>query len=143
FTACLASASDDPSGPVRVVVSIRSDFLDRAAEDRRFVEELARGLVFLQSPSRAGLEEALTQPLEMVGYTFESGVVHAMLDTLEATHGSLPLLQFTAAKLWDARDKQRRVLTRDAYLAMGGVAGALATHADEVLAAFAQPDQRT
>src|SRR5690606_29018580 len=32
---------------------------------------------------------------------------------------------------------------RDAYLGMGGVAGALATHADEVLAAFSQPDQRT
>ncbi|HEY5924672.1 MAG TPA: protein kinase [Kofleriaceae bacterium] len=143
FTACLAGASDDPSGPVRVVVAIRSDFLDRAAEDRRFVEELARGLVFLQPPNRAGLEAALTQPLEMVGYSFESGVVHAMLETLEATQGALPLLQFTAAKLWDARDKQRRVLTRETYLAMGGVAGALATHADEVLAAFSQPDQRT
>jgi serine/threonine protein kinase len=143
FTACLAGASDDPSGPVRVVVAIRSDFLDRAAEDRRFVEELTRGLVFLQPPSRAGLEEALTNPLEMVGYSFETGVVPAMLETLEATQGSLPLLQFTAAKLWDARDKQRRVLTRETYVAMGGVAGALATHADEVLAAFSQPDQRT
>ncbi len=143
FTACLAGASDDPSGPVRVVVAIRSDFLDRAAEDRRFVEELSRGLVFLQPPSRTGLEQALTQPLEMVGYSFEAGVVPQMLDTLAATPGSLPLLQFTAAKLWDARDKQRRVLTRDTYVSMGGVAGALATHADEVLAAFSQPDQRT
>ena len=143
FTACLAGAGDDPSGPVRVVVAMRSDFLDRAAEDRRFVEELTRGLVFLQPPSRGGLEEALTQPLEMAGFSFEAGVVPAMLDTLEATQGSLPLLQFTAAKLWDARDKQRRVLTRDTYLAMGGVAGALASHADEVLAGLAQPDQRT
>jgi serine/threonine protein kinase len=143
FTACLAGASDDPSGPVRVVVAIRSDFLDRAAEDRRFVEELTRGLIFLQPPSRAGLEAALTQPLEMVGFTFEQDVVGSMLDALEATPGALPLLQFTAAKLWDARDKQRRVLTRDTYDGMGGVAGALATHADEVLAAFSQPDQRT
>ena len=142
FTACLAGASDDPSGPVRVVVAMRSDFLDRAAEDRRFVEELTRGLLFLQPPSRAGLEEALIQPLEMVGYSFEAGVVHAMLETLEATPGALPLLQFSAAKLWDARDKQRRVLTRDSYLAMGGVAGALATHADEVLSAFSAPDQK-
>src|SRR5207245_9626935 len=29
FTACLAGAGDDPSGPLRVVVSMRSDFLDR------------------------------------------------------------------------------------------------------------------
>ncbi len=142
FTTCLASAADDPSGPLRVVVSMRSDFLDRAAEDRRFVEELTRGLVFLQPPSRAGLEEALTQPLEMVGYSFEAGVVDSMLETLESTPGALPLLQFTAAKLWEARDRQRRILPRQSYVAMGGVEGALASHADEVLAGLSAPDQK-
>ena len=140
FTACLAGAADDPSGPVRVIVAMRSDFLDRAAEDRRFVEELS--LLFLQPPSRAGLEEALVQPLEMVGYSFEAGVVEAMLAALATTPGALPLLQFTAAKLWDARDRQRRVLARDSYDAMGGVAGALASHADEVLAGLAAPDRQ-
>ena len=142
FTACLAGAADDPSGPLRVLVSMRSDFLDRAAEDRGFVEELTRGLVFLQPPNRAGLEEALVQPLEMLGYSFEPEIVSAMLSTLESTPGPLPLLQFTAAKLWEARDKARRVLTRETYDAMGGVAGALATHADEVLAGFTAPDQK-
>ncbi|MBA3503149.1 MAG: hypothetical protein H0T65_22505 [Deltaproteobacteria bacterium] len=139
----LASASDDPASPLRVVVSMRSDFLDRAAEDRRFLDELTRGLVFLQAPDRAGLQEALIQPVEMLGYKFEDGIVHAMLETLESTPGPLPLLQFTAAKLWAYRDKQRRVLTREAYLGMGGVAGALATHADEVLATFTAADQKT
>src|SRR6185503_17767457 len=75
-------------------------------------------------------------------YGFEPGVAAAMLDTLGATPGPLPLLQFTAAKLWENRDRTRRVLTHASYLAMGGVAGALATHADEVLAQFAAPDQK-
>ena len=143
FTACLASAGDDPASPLRVVVSMRSDFLDRAAEDRRFLDELTRGLVFLQPPDRPGLQEALIQPVEMLGYKFEDGIVDAMLDTLESTPGPLPLLQFSAAKLWVLRDKQRRVLTRQAYFAMGGVAGALATHADEVLSTFTSADQKT
>jgi hypothetical protein len=142
FTACLAGAADDAAGPLRVVVAMRSDFLDRAAEDRRFVEELTRGLLFLQPPSRAGLEEALVQPLEMLGYSFEAGIVNDMLETLEATPGSLPLLQFTAAKLWETRDPSRRVLAREGYLAMGGVVGALATHADQVLAGFSPQDQQ-
>jgi serine/threonine protein kinase len=142
FTACLAGAADDPAGPLRVVVAMRSDFLDRAAEDRRFVEELAHGLVFLQPPNRGGLEDALVHPLEMLGYSFEAGIVPSMLDTLEATPGPLPLLQFTAAKLWEHRDRSRRVLTKQAYAAMGEVAGALATHADEVLASFAATDQK-
>ena len=141
FTACLAGAADDPSGPLRAIVAMRSDFLDRAAEDRRFVEELSRGLVFLQPPSRAGLEQALVQPLDMLGYTFEPGVVAAMLETLSATPGPLPLLQFTAARLWDQRDRTRRVLTAASYEAMGGVGGALATHADEVLAGLSAQDQ--
>ena len=143
FTRCLAAAGDDPSGPLRVIVAMRSDFLDRAAEDRPFVDELSRGLVFLQAPSHAGLAEALTQPLDMVGYTFEAGIVDDMLATLETTPGALPLLQFTAAKLWETRDMRRRVLGRDSYFAMGGVAGALATHADELLAGLTPADQRS
>jgi hypothetical protein len=142
FTACLAGAADDASGPLRVIVSMRSDFLDRAAEDPRFVSELTHGLLFLQPPNRAGLEQALVAPIEMLGFGFEPGIVREMLDVLEATPGSLPLLQFTAAKLWETRDTSRRVLTRDSYLAMGGVAGALATHADEVLAAYSAADQK-
>ena len=142
FTACLAGAADDASGPLRVIVAMRSDFLDRAAEDRRFVEELARGLVFLQPPNRGGLEQALAQPLEMLGYAFEPGIVDSMLDTLEATPGPLPLLQFTAAKLWETRDRQQRRLTQESYRAIGGVAGALATYADEVIAGFAANDQK-
>jgi len=143
FTACLTAAGDDAAGAVRVVVSMRSDLLDRAAEDRRFVEELTRGLVFLQPPNAAALEQALTQPLEMLGFSFEDGIVEAMVEALEQTPGALPLLQFSAAKLWEQRDRQRRVLTREAYVAMGGVAGALATHADEVIAKLASADQKT
>src|SRR5207248_799714 len=33
FTACLTAAGDDAAGALRVVVSMRSDLLDRAAED--------------------------------------------------------------------------------------------------------------
>jgi len=41
---------------------MRSDFLDRIGEDQRFMEEVSRGLVFLQPPDAAGLREALVSP---------------------------------------------------------------------------------
>jgi hypothetical protein len=117
-----------------VVVSMRADFLDRVSEDQRFMEELSRGLVFLAPPDRSGLREALVQPVEMVDFRFESpAMVEDMLNALEGTPGALPLLQFAAAKLWDARDRERRVLTAASYAAIGGISGALATHADDVL----------
>jgi len=143
FTACLAGMADDVAAPLRVVVSMRSDFLDRVAEDRDFLDELTRGLVFLQPPDRAGLREALTQPVEQVGFGFEnSDMVEQMLDALAETPGALPLLQFAASKLWESRDRSKRLITQSGYEAMGGIAGTLASHANEVLASFpsdAQP----
>ena len=134
FTAALAAVADDSAAPLRVVVSMRSDFLDRVSEDPRFMEELSRGLVFLSAPDREGLREALELPVEMVGYRYESSImVGDMLEALAGTPGALPLLQFAASKLWDARDRQQRLLTVASYQAIGGISGALATHADDVV----------
>src|SRR6185503_3237832 len=143
FTAALAGVADDTAAPLRVVVSMRSDFLDRIAEDPRFMEELSRGLVFLQPPDRNGLREALVAPVEMVGYRFESSaMIEDMLDALAGASGALPLLQFAAGKLWDARDREQRMLTVHSYNAIGGISGALATHADDVIAQMNDRQQK-
>jgi serine/threonine protein kinase len=134
FTACLAGVADDATTPLRVVISIRSDFLDRAAEDPRFMAELSQGLFFLMPPGREALREAIVLPAEMAGYRFEAErMVQHMIDTLANTSGALPLLQFTATKLWEARDRGQKILTEDSYRAIGGTEGALASHADAVL----------
>ncbi|MGC4114513.1 MAG: protein kinase [Myxococcales bacterium] len=143
FTACLASIADDPTSPTRVVLSVRSDFLDRLAEDERFMAELAQGLVFLSPPTRAGLADALVKPAEMAGYRFESPeIVEDMLSHLQTSQGALPLLQFAASKLWDCRDAGRKLLTQAGYQSLGGVAGALAGHADSVVSGLPAPSQK-
>ncbi|CAN96155.1 Protein kinase [Sorangium cellulosum So ce56] len=143
FIACLAGAADDASSPLRVILSLRSDFLDRVAEDRWLTTEVTRGLMLLPPMGRAGLREVLTRPLEAADIHFEHEcIVEAMLDALEKTRSPLPLLQFTATRLWEARDSERRLLTRDSYERLGGVAGALSTHADTVLGALSPADQR-
>ena len=139
FMASLSAVADDATSPLRVVISIRADFLDRVSEDPEFLNELTQGLFFLGSMTRENLREAITQPAEMAGFEFElPATVDDMLDHLETTPGALPLLQFAASKLWDARDKSRRKLTHSAYTAMGGVGGALASHADRVISDLGQ-----
>jgi len=70
----------------------------------------------------------------MAGYELErSATVDDMLDNLKVTPGALPLLQFAVSKLWELRDPERHLLTHRSYEEMGGVAGALASHADRVL----------
>ncbi|HEV7559062.1 MAG TPA: protein kinase, partial [Kofleriaceae bacterium] len=135
FTACLNAVADDATSPLRVVLSIRSDFLDRVAEDQQFLNELMQGLFFLGPPNREGLRDAIIEPAQMAGFRFEHpATVEDMLDHLSTTPGALPLLQFAAAKLWENRDRARRLLTHQSYQSMGGVGGALASHADRVIA---------
>ncbi|WNG40769.1 protein kinase [Archangium violaceum] len=142
FTACLSGIADDATSPIRVVLSIRSDFLDRVPEDERFMAELSQGLYFLTPPSREGLRDALVQPAEMAGYRFETpAMVDKMLEHLESTQGALPLLQFAATQLWESRDPAHKQLTERAYEAMGGIAGALASHADSVLAGMTNTER--
>jgi hypothetical protein len=142
FTACLAAVADDATSPLRVVLSIRSDFLDRVAEDQAFLAELTQGLFFLGPPNREGLRDAIVQPAELAGFTFDnSATIEDMLDRLETTPGALPLLQFAASKLWETRDTVRKQLTHGSYVAMGGVGGALASHADNVIQELGQQKQ--
>jgi len=135
FLAALLAAADDPSAPVRVVLSMRADFLDRLAGHKHFLAELSRGLFFLSAPDKDNLRETLVRPAELAGYGFEDPwIVEDMLEAA-TSRGALPLLQFAATRLWDSRDRGKKLLTISSYNAMGGIGGAFARHADEVAAA--------
>jgi hypothetical protein len=129
-------------GEVRVVLSLRSDFLDAAAEHRALAELISAGVVMVGPADRDSLREALVLPAEMRGYTFESqGLVEGIIDELDGRPGALPLLQFAADQLWNNRDPESKLLTEDGYHAMGTVAGALGKHADQVIEALSSADQ--
>jgi hypothetical protein len=142
FLASLLAAADDATAPVRVVLSMRADFLDRLAGHKHFLNELSRGLFFLSAPDLDNLRETLVRPAELAGYSFEdSWIVEDMMQAA-TSKGALPLLQFAATRLWDARDRTKRKLTIAAYNQMGGVGGAFARHADEVAAAVPPQSQK-
>jgi len=141
FLAALLAAADDPTSPVRVVLSMRADFLDRLATQKQFLAELSRGLFFLTAPDHDNLRETLERPAELAGYTFEqASIVEDMMQTA-TSRGALPLLSFAATRLWEARDRQRKLLTVAAYNQMGGIGGAFARHADQVAASVPPQSQ--
>ncbi len=136
FLAALLSAADDPSTPVRLVLSMRADFIDRLVAYKDLSSDLSRGLFFLNAPDRENLRETLVRPAELAGYTFEDKEVVQHMMQVATSRGALPLLSFAATRLWQARDRERRVLTTAAYNDMGGVGGAFARHADQVASAI-------
>ncbi len=133
FMEALCLAADDPLGPVRVIFTLRDDYLGRLAEGEVAREVLGRVTV-LRSPGPAALSEMLTRPVEASGYCFDDpGLVAEIVDSIRDEAAALPLLQVAGQGLWDRRDRVDHRLTRVAYEELGGVGGLLARHADGVL----------
>lgn len=127
--------------PVRVVFTIRDDFLGRLAISPAAREALTEVMV-IKNLAVDELERILTEPLEAVAYRFDDEQLATdMVASVGAERTCLPLLQFAAQMLWERRDRSKRVLTRAAYERMGGVGGALARHADGVLDGFGAEEQ--
>jgi WD40 repeat protein len=118
---------------VHVVLSIRDDFLvqcNRLEPLRPVFSELTP----VEAPRDAALRRALLQPALRCGYRFEDeAMVDGILNQVEGERGALPMLAFAVAQLWDHRDRDRGLLTREAYDAIGGVGGALSQHAELTL----------
>ena len=118
---------------VRVIVSLRDDFLIHCqAHDAllpAFADVTPLGLLGVSSMRRA-----LVQPALACGYRFEDeALVDEMIRDVSRERGALPLLAFAASRLWEKRDRERGLLTREAYKEIGGVGGALAQHAEVTL----------
>jgi WD40 repeat protein len=118
---------------VHALLSIRDDFLLRC-QAHEGLRPIFEGLMPLGAPTGDALRRALVQPALKCGYRFEDeALVAEMLQAVEGERGALPLLAFAAASLWERRDRTQGVLTRGAHHAIGGVAGALAQHAEATL----------
>ena len=120
-------------GDVHVLLSMRDDFLIRCSEQGALAP-VFEALTPLPALSREGLVRALVEPAKRRGFRFEDeGLVEEMVASVEGARGALPLLAFAVSRLWERRDRERKLLTRAAYEEIGGVAGALAQHAEATM----------
>ncbi len=129
---------DDVGWPVRAVLTLRSATIDEIVVPR-FATLLGAGTVLLPPMERGQLREAIVAPAERApGLTFEPGLVDRILDDAAAEPGQLPLVESLLTELWGRR--VGGMLTVDAYERAGGVAGVVATHAEEVVAGLGDVD---
>jgi formylglycine-generating enzyme required for sulfatase activity len=120
---------------VRLLATARADFLARISNLPGLGRDLARTLYFLRPLPPERLRDVIVGPAEAVGVRFESDAIvdELVAATAQTGSGGLPLLSFALADLWEARDRERDMITRSAVAEMGGVAGALSRHADVVI----------
>lgn len=137
------------SGAAWVLATMRSDLLPLlehspqlsrlAADERRYS---------LKAPSRAELREIVQRPAAVAGLQLtgkdRSGLplVDVLVDAGAANPGSLPLLQFALARLYDNEGHTGQI-TYDAYSRIGGIEGAIGRWADDRVASLGDDVEMT
>jgi len=143
FAAAIAQLAASADLPVRVIATIRDDFLMRLDALAALRPLLSPALVLLGNPLHDDLVRILVEPARRAGYTLsDPRLAHDMVSAVARRPGALAILSFTALRLWELRDPTVRQLTRAAYDAMDGVAGALVRHAEATFDGLAADEQR-
>ena len=127
FMAMLARATQSPR--VRMVLTLRADFYHRCVEDARLAALLRSGSFPLAAPDMPALLEMITGPATVAGLTFEDGLVSRILRDTGSEPGSLALLAFALAELYEMCQPNKK-LTHAAYDSFDGVKGAIAKRAE-------------
>ena len=134
FAAFLGRVAHDAD--VHVLLSMRDDFIYRCHEHEALRPVFA-DLTAIAQPSRESLSRAVSEPAHRCGFSFDDdALVDEMVQDVAKERAALPLMAFTAARMWEERDREQRMLTRAAYEEIGGVHGALARHAEATIAAI-------
>ena len=119
---------------VRILLSMRDDFFDPVQPPFEVLRPVFSELTVLDPPCGSALRRAVVQPALRCGYRFEDEeLADEILADVEGERGALPLLAFALARLWEKRDRENGLITRQAYKDIGGVGGALAGHAEELM----------
>lgn len=123
-----------------VLLTLRSDHLDRATALPAIGGLLGRGVFALAPIDRAGLRAAIERPAAAVGLRLEAGLVEVMLRDAEERPAALPLLSHALVETW--RRREGSTLTVQGYEEAGGIAGAIARAAEGRFQQFTLDEQQ-
>jgi len=140
FLNALVAAVLEPRSRLRVVITLRADFIDRPLQYVDFGDLLRQRTEFVLPLTPDELEQAIVGPTRRAGLTLEAGLTPAIIGDIGAQPGMLPLLQYALTELFERRDGRR--LTMSGYQQGGGVTGALARRADDLFGGLPDSDRQ-
>jgi hypothetical protein len=128
----LARLGERPFPGLRVVVTARRDLLDPILAHEALGRVLTRGAVLVSPLGSVAWGEVIDAAIESYGYSFETPKLRIdLLDALEKTAGSMPLVEFALRELWQARDREKKKITAVGLRTLEGFSGALSKHAND------------
>ncbi len=121
------------AGPVQVVGTLRSEFLDELLADPELAVLPPPRTATLRPLHRDALRAVIEGPAQLAGISVDNELVTRLVADTESGE-ALPLLAFTLAQLADGIARGGR-LSEGHYEQLGGVQGALVNRAEEALGA--------
>lgn len=115
---------------LKVVLTLRADFIQDAITFRPLAEALQYADLKVSPMNLHELKEAIVKPAELMGVTFEEGLIERIIAEVKNEPSNLALLEFTLRQLWEKRQKQQ--LTHQAYNELGGLRQALSLYAQRI-----------
>jgi WD40 repeat protein len=134
FLDLLITAALDERSRIRIILTLRADFIDRPLNYVDFGEVLRQRLEMVLPLTPDELEQAIVKPAERIDLKIEPGLVSLILRDVGDQPSTLPLLEYALTEIFEKRAD--RLLTKSAYQAIGGVSGALGRKAEEVYASL-------
>ena len=128
FMRDLAQAVRRTGSQLRVVATLRADFLDRPLEQPNIGPLVKSGVVPVAAMGPAELTDVITRPAASVGVEVEPALVSQLVTDVLGQPAALPLLQFTLTELFEQRNGP--TLSVDRYRSLGGVKEAVAARAE-------------
>lgn len=122
----------EQSQRIRVVITLRADFLGEVAPFKSLKDEVQNHQEIIPPMDEAELRRSMEAQAGCAGLRFESDLSQQMLDDVSGEPGAMPLLQHALWTLWTRR--HGRWLRADEYRAFGGVKQVIASTAEAVFA---------
>lgn len=114
------------------VLVMRKEFIPHILDHPQLGELAKHELVRVPALKIEDIRTAIVRPAEIVGCHVQTSLVNELLKEVHGGPAELPLLQYALLELWQQRSPLGE-LSLEAFQAMGGVAGALARAAEQLL----------
>jgi formylglycine-generating enzyme required for sulfatase activity/energy-coupling factor transporter ATP-binding protein EcfA2 len=131
FVRMLSVLAEQPR--LRVVATIRHDFVHRVVENPMLAALLNRGTFYLSAPTPAALFEMIERPAEIAALEFERGLFAQILHDMGSEAGALVEVAYLLYELYNLTvTRSDKGLTFDGYKYLGGVEGAIGKRAEQI-----------
>ena len=135
FIAELGALYDAQDVSVKVVLSLREDWLAAVSELEARIPEIFRTRMRLLPLTREQARQAISAPVERLNVSYESELIERLLDDLAGREVSVmpPQLQLVCSALYNRRQAREQQIGIIAYERLGGARGVLQQYLDDEL----------